>query len=151
MLAVSGATASQWRDDDTVGPLNATSNGQNYGYISEKQILQNNQMYAAGSYVTNAIAAVGGGNPSGSSRIYPRLIGMEDNVFYQSGDVAITIQNGQLAGQYAFWRNNRKSLGTGSFVAATTAAPNQSVGDSTTYTGPFVNESSNSRPIPSRF
>jgi hypothetical protein len=39
-----------------------------------RQILQNNQFYAAGSYVTNAIASVGGGNPSGSSLVYPRLM-----------------------------------------------------------------------------
>jgi hypothetical protein len=151
MLAVNGTTATQWRDDDTVGPLTATSNGQNYGYISEKQILQNNQMYAAGSYVTNAIASVGGGNPSGSSLVYPRLIGWEDNVFYQSGDVAITIQNGELYGQYNFWRNNRRSMGVGSYVSANTAAPNRNVGDNTTFNGPVINESANSRPISSRF
>ncbi|MFM2423550.1 MAG: hypothetical protein RL291_2080 [Pseudomonadota bacterium] len=151
MLAVNGTTPSAWRDDDTVGPLNGTSNGQNYGYISEKQILQNNQFYAAGSYVTNAIASVGGGNPSGSSLVYPRLIGMEDNVFYQSGNVAITIQSGELYGQYNFWRNNRRSLGTGTYVSATTAAPNRNVGDTTTFNGPVINESANSRPTPSRF
>jgi hypothetical protein len=151
MLAVNGTTPTAWRDDDTVGPLNATSNGQNYGYISEKQILQNNQFYAAGSYVTNAIASVGGGNPSGSSLVYPRLIGMEDNVFYQSGNVAITIQNGELYGQYNFWRNNRRSLGTGTYVSANTAAPNRNVGDTTTFNGPVINESANSRPTPSRF
>jgi len=152
MLAVAGQSPPiAWRDDDMVGPVDATSNSQAYGYISEKQILQNNQMYAPGSNVTNAIAAVGGGNPSGAIRIYPRLIGMEDNVFYSLPSIAIANQNGQLAGQYAFWRNNRRNLGAGSFVSATTAAPNQSVGDSTTYTGPFLNESANSRPTPSRF
>jgi len=151
MLAVNGTTPTAWRNDDTVGPLNATSNGQNYGYVSEKQILQNNQFYEAGSYVTNAIASVGGGNPSGSSLVYPRLIGMENNVFYQSGNVAITIQNGQLFGQYAFWRNNRRSLGAGTYVSADAAPPNRNVGDNTTFNGPVINESANSRPTPSRF
>ena len=151
MFSIPGATATQWRDDDTVGPLNGTSQTQNYGYISEKQILQNNQFYAAGSYVTNAIAAVGGGNFSGSNLVYPRLSGVEDNVFFQSGNVAITIQNGELYGQYNFWRNNRRSMGTGTYVSANSAPPNIRQGDSTTYNGPVLNESANSRPTPSRF
>lgn len=151
MLAINGATATRWRDDDTVGPLNGTSYTQNYGYISEKQILQNNQMYAAGSYVTNAIASVGGGNPAGSNLVYPRLIGMEDNVFYQSGAVAITSENGELYGQYNFWRNNRKNMGAGAYLSSVTAPPNRNVGNNTVFNGPVLSESANSRPIPSRF
>jgi hypothetical protein len=151
MLALSGAAQYAWREDDTVGPLGSTSSDQNYGYISEKQILQNNQMYAVGSYVTNAISSVGGGNPSGSNRAYPRLMGWEDNVFFQSGNIAITTQNGELYGQYNFWRNNRKDMGAGSYVSATTAAPNRSIGDNVTFNGPILSESVNSRPTPSRF
>lgn len=151
MLAVAGRTPVQWREDDLVGPLSASSSSQNYGYISEKQILQNNQIYAEGSFLTNAIASVGGGNPSGTNLVYPRLIGMEDNVFFPSGNVAITIQNGELYGQYMFWRNNRKSMGSGAYIPANTAPPNRNVGDNTTYNGPVLNESANSRPVPSRF
>jgi len=101
--------------------------------------------------LTNAIASVGGGNPSGTNLVYPRLIGMEDNVFFPSGNVAITIQNGELYGQYMFWRNNRKSMGSGAYIPANTAPPNRNVGDNTTYNGPVLNESANSRPVPSRF
>lgn len=151
MLAINGESPTQWREDDEVGPRTGTSSSQAYGYISEKQILQNNQMYDAGSFVTNAIASVGGGNPTGTSLVYPRLIGMEDNVFFQSGDVALSIQNGELYGQYNFWRNNRRGMGSGSYISASTAPPNRNVGDNTTFNGPVVNEFANSRPVPSRF
>lgn len=151
MLALDGQSPTHWRTDDTVGPLNATTNSQAYGYISEKQILQNNQMYADGSYLTNAIASVGGGNPSGSNLVYPRLMGMEDNVFSPSGNVALLIQSGELYGQYMFWRNNRKDMGRGSYIPTTTAAPNRNVGDQSTYSGPVLSESANTRPVPSNF
>jgi hypothetical protein len=78
-------------------------------------------------------------------------MGWEDNVFFQSGNIAITTQNGELYGQYNFWRNNRKDMGAGSYVSATTAAPNRSIGDNVTFNGPILSESVNSRPTPSRF
>jgi hypothetical protein len=151
MLAVDGLSPTAWRSDDTVGPVQSGSNSQAFGYVSEKQILQNNQMYAAGSFLTNAIASIGGGNPSGSSLVYPRLIGWEDNIFHPSGNVARTIQNGELYGQYVFWRNNRRDMGRGSYVSTSTAPPNRGVGDHTTYSGPVLSENANSRPVPSGF
>lgn len=152
MLALNGQSPLQWRTDDTVGPTTGTPvNSQAYGYISEKQILQNNQMYAAGSFLTNAIASIGGGNPSGSQLVYPRLIGMEDNVFSPAGNVARTIQNGELYGQYVFSRNNRRDMGRGSYIPANTAPPNRNVGDLTTFNGPILNEFQNTRPVPSNF
>jgi len=151
MLALDGQSPTQWRSDDTVGPIGSTANSQAYGYISEKQILQNNQMYASGSFLTNAIASIGGGNPSGANKVYPRLIGMEDNFFFPAGNVALTIQNGELYGQYVFSRNNRRDMGRGSYISANTAAPNRNVGDQTTFNGPVLNESANSRPVPSNF
>ena len=151
MLAIDGTGAVGWRDDDLVGPASATSRGQAYGYISEKQILHNNQLYTSDSFLTNGISSVGGGNPSGTRLVYPRLIGWEDNVFMPSGNVARTIQAGELYGQYNFWRNNRKDGGRGAFIPATTAAPNRNVGDQTTFNGPVLRESANSRPVPRRF
>jgi len=151
MLSLAGQTPMAWRNDDAVGPVSGTSNSQNYGYISEKQILQNNQMYASGSFLTNGISSVGSGNPDGANLVYPRLMGWEDNVFMPSGNIARTIQNGELYGQYNFWRNNRKDGGRGAFVSSSTAAPNRSVGDQTTFNGPVLSESDNSRPTPSRF
>ncbi len=151
MLALDGQSPVQWRTDDTAGPIGGTSNSQAYGYISEKQILQHNQMHAEGSFVTNAVAAVGGGNPAGSLLVYPRLIGMEDNVFHPTGNVGRLGQNGQLSGQHVFWRNNRKDMGRGDYIPADTSVPNRNVGDYTTFHGPALIESANTRPVPSNF
>lgn len=150
-LALNGLNEVAWRDDDTVGPITSTSNGDKYGYIAEKQVAQHNQFYADGSFLTNGTATVGGGNPSGSTRIYPRLGGMEDNVWFPSGDVALSIQTATLAGQYMYWRNNRRDMGAGSQISSSTAAPNASVGDSVTYHGPFFVETTNTRPVPTAF
>ncbi|MDM7943806.1 MAG: hypothetical protein QUV35_14365 [Hydrogenophaga sp.] len=151
MLATGGQTQTQWRDDDTVGPTNGTSSSQAYGYISEKQILQNNQLHASGSFLTNGVAVAGGGNPSGDRLVYPRLIGWEDNVFGVSGNVGRMIQGGEIGGQYVFWRNNRRDFGRGPVVSATTGAPNASVGNTTTFNGPHLIEATNSRAVPSSF
>jgi hypothetical protein len=151
LLAVNGATETVWRDDDLVGPLSATQYTQSYGYISDKMFLQHNQFYGPGSYLTNAINTMGGGNPSGTSLVRPRLIGAEDNVFYPLGDVARAIQNGQLGGQHNFWRNNRKDMGRGAYVPADTFAPNRGVGDNTTFEGPYHITDVNPRPTPTGF
>ncbi len=151
MLAISGRSPTQWRSDDAVGPISSTDNNQVYGYISEKQVLQNNQMYGANSFLTNGVSSVGGGNPSGDRLVYPRLIGWEDNVFFPSGDIARLGQGGELYGQYMFWRNNRKDMGRGSYISASTGAPNRNLGDQTTYSGPNIIENANTRPTPSGF
>lgn len=150
-LAMNGATPTAWRDDDHVGPITSTVNSDHYGYISEKQLAQRNQFYAAGSFVTNAVATVGGGNPSGANKVYPKLVGMEDNVYFFPGDVALSIQTASLAGQYSFWRNNRRDMGAGTYIGSTTFAPNASVGDSVTFNGPYMSETANSRPVPTPF
>lgn len=151
LLALDGRLETRWRDDDTVGPINGANNSDRYGYISEKQIVQNNQIYSEGSFVANGIASVGGGNPSGAQLVRPRLIGWEDNVFFQSGNVARLIQSGEVYGQHVFWRNNRRALGRGSYVSATSGAPNRNVGDNVTYNGPHLIENENSRPLPRAF
>jgi hypothetical protein len=152
LYGVEGQSAVQWRTDDTVGPVSGTvSHGDKYGYISDKNILQHNQFYDAGSYLTNAIASMGGGNHGGGVMIYPRLIGMEDNVFFPAGNVARAIQHGELMGQHVFWRNNRRALGQGSYISANTDAPNRSSADLTTFHGPHLIESQNTRPVPSNF
>jgi hypothetical protein len=149
LLGMDGRMETRWRDDDTVGPVGSTSNGDRYGYISDKQIVQNNQFYGDSSFVTNGIASVGGGNPSGAQLVRPRLIGWEDNVFFQSGNVGRTIQTGEVYGQHVFWRNNRRALGAGSYISASSGAPNRTVGDSVTYNGPHLIENTNTRPLPS--
>ena len=151
LLAIDGVVETVWRDDDTVGPIDSTENSDRYGYISDKSVLQHNQLYAQDSYLTNGLASVGGGNPSGSQLVRPRLIGWEDNYFFPAGNIGQTIQNGEIYGQYGFWRNNRKDMGAGDYVTASTGAPNQSVGDSTTYNGPELVEDANTRPIPTSF
>ena len=151
LLAIAGAVETVWRDDDTVGPSSSNDNSQNYGYISDKSVLQHNQLYAPGSFLTNGLASVGGGNPSTGQPVRPRLIGWEDNYFFPVGSIAQTIQNGEVYAQYGFWRNNRKNMGTGDYITASTGAPNQSVGDSNTYNGPTLIENANTRPIPTGF
>lgn len=150
-LALEGVTPTVWRDDDLAGPIAGTTNSEKYGYICDKQVMQNNQIYDAGSFLTNGVSSVGGGNPEGSLKVYPRLIGWEDNVFFPSGAIGQSIDNLQLFGQFCFARNNRKNMGAGDYVTATTGAPNASVGDSVTYNGPFFNETVNTRPVPTEF
>jgi hypothetical protein len=150
-LALDGETPVEWRDDDLVGPVDGTTNSQKYGYIAAKQVMHHNQAYDAGSFLTNAVASVGGGNPSGSLKVYPRLIGWEDNVFHPSGAIAQTIQNLQLFGQYCYARNNRKAMGSGDYVTTSNNAPNAGVGDHVTYHGPYFIETVNTRPVPTPF
>lgn len=156
MLAIEGVNETAWRSDDTVGPLSSSAQVDRYGYIGEKQIAQHNQFYAAGSYLTNGVASTGG-NPDLSlgqtQRVWPRLTGWEDNVWYPSGDVALSVLEGQLGGKWMFWRGNRRNMGAGSYVTATTQAPNQyyGVNDFTTYNGPYFREDANTRPVPSTF
>lgn len=154
LYGIRGQGPIRWRTDDTVGPITATSNNQSYGYLSEKSILQNNQMYAAGSFLTNGTVAMGGGNFEDGLLIFPRLVGMEDNVYFptnmisQLGELA---NSGGMSGQYAFWRNNRKDMGRGSYISANTDPPNRSAGDLTTFNGPYFIETQNTRPVPSNF
>lgn len=147
-LALSGLTPVNWRSDDMVGPLVSTDR---YGYISTRQVMQHNQLYAAGSFLTNAVTSSGGGNPSGAERVYPRLIGWEDCVFYPSGSIAITIESGLLRGQYVFWRNVRKDMGAGAYIPTVTDPPNSNVSDNSTYEGPYFSEEANTRPVPTAF
>ncbi|MCC5869125.1 MAG: hypothetical protein JJU27_11465 [Gammaproteobacteria bacterium] len=151
MLSLDGVNETVWRDDDTVGPLGSSSNGARYGYIGEKQIAQHNQYYAEGSYLTNGIVSTGG-NPSGERRVRPRLVGWEDNVWYPSGAVSRGIGTA-LGGNYVFWRNNSRQMGSGSYIQPSTFPPNniQGVTDTVTYHGPYLLESTNSRPVPSGF
>lgn len=154
LYGIRGQGPIPWRTDDAVGPIMATSNSQSYGYICEKSILQNNQMYAAGSFLTNGTVAMGGGNFEEGLLIFPRLVGMEDNVYFpastisQLGDLA---NSGGTSGQYVFWRNNRKDMGRGSYISANPDPPNRIAGDLTTFNGPYLLESQNTRPVPSNF
>lgn len=150
-MSMGGRSETRWRDDDAPGPISSSDNSEKYGYVGEKQIVQNNQMYDANSFFTNAIASVGGGNPVGAMLVRPRLVGWEDNVFFPAAPVARLIQHAELRGRHAFWRNNRTQMGTGSFISAVSIAPNASVGDLTTYNGPHLVEQQNSRPSPSPF
>jgi hypothetical protein len=151
LLAVNGVQETVWREDDTVGPIESSDNNQRYGYISDKHVVQHNQLYAQGSYLTNGVAVAGGGNPSGNQLVRPRLIGWEDNVFGVSVNVGRMIQNGEIGGQYVYWRNNRRDFGRGSVVSASTGAPNASAGNTTTFNGPHLIEATNSRVLPSGF
>lgn len=151
LLAVNGSTETIWRNDDLVGPLSATQSNQSYGYISDKMFAQNNQFYGQGSYLTNAVNTVGGGNPSGTSLVRPRLIGHEDNVYHPVANVGRLVDNGELYGQHNFWRNNRKDMGRGAFVSAITGAPNRGVGDNMTFHGPYHISEMNPRPLPTGF
>lgn len=151
-LAIHGLSPVQvWRDDDRTGPIDGTANNQSYGYVSEKQVVHHCQFYESGSFLTNAVASVGGGNPFGSNLVYPRLGGWEDCVFWPSGDVAITIQTASLRGQYMYWRNIKRNMGAGSDISWNTNPPNSDVGDNTTYHGPYFGETTNTRPVPTAF
>lgn len=150
-LAVNGVTETAWRDDDMIGPITATSFNQNYGYVADKMFLQHNQFYGSNSFLTNAHTTLGGGNPVGTNIVRPRLIGAEDNVFFPAGDVGRSIQDASLAGQHIFWRNNRKNMGAGNFVGANSGPPNRSVGDLTSFHGPYHMSDQNPRPLPTRF
>jgi hypothetical protein len=147
MLALDGLSEVTWRDDDLVGPVSGTVNNQRYGYTCDKYYMQDNQIWDAGSFFTNGITSCGGGNPEGSSRCRPRLMGWENNVFYP---VTNTTQGGsgqgELYGQYNYWRNNARNMGAGTQMDASTGAPNASVGDTTTFNGPFFEETTNTRP-----
>jgi len=151
MLALDGPTPVTWRADDTVGPVTGTTNDLAYGYMSERQIMQHNQLYASGSFLTNGVSSIGGGNPSPGRTVHGRLSGWEDNVFWPAGNVARTVQNGELGGQHIFWRNNRRNMGAGTHVSAVSGAPNASVGAPTVFNGPYLIETANTRPVPSRF
>jgi len=150
-FALGGATQTTWRDDDMAGPLSATSYDQHYGFVGDKMFLQNNQFYGQNSFLTNAHNTLGGGNPTATNLVRPRLVGAEDNVFFPSGNVARSIQNAEIAGQHNFWRNNRKNMGLGEFVTATSGAPNRGVGDSVTFHGPYHFSDQNPRPVPTGF
>lgn len=147
MLALDGLSEVAWRDDDLVGPVSGTVNSQRYGYTCDKYYMQDNQIWDAGSFFTNGITSCGGGNPSGSSRVRPRLMGWENNVFFP---VTNTTQggagSGELYGQYNYWRNNARNMGAGTQMTTSTGAPNASVGDTTTFNGPFFEETTNTRP-----
>jgi len=151
MLSLDGPTPVTWRADDTVGPVTGTTNDLAYGYMSERQIMQHNQLYDSGSFLTNGVSSVGGGNPSPGRTVHGRLSGWEDNVFWPSGDVARSIQNGELGGQHIFWRNNRRDMGAGTHVPAVSGAPNASVGAPRVFNGPYMIETTNTRPVPSAF
>jgi hypothetical protein len=142
MLGLGGPVATPWRDDDTAGPLTGTVP---YGLIAEKMIAQNNQFYSAGSFITNGVASTGG-NPSGTHLVRPRLVGWEDNVWHPAGNVALAVQNANLAGEYAFWRNNKRNMGAGTDVGAIPQPPNGGVGDAVSFHGPYLIEPLNSRP-----
>jgi hypothetical protein len=151
MLAIAGSTPVTWRSDDLIGPISGGTSADNYGYVGEKMIAQNNQFYAANSFVANGVYS-SGGNPESAKRVYPHLVGMEDNVWYPTGDVAITIQNGQPKGRYAFWRNNRRGMGSGAVVTGIPEPPNALyVNDQVTANGPYLIEDQNSRPVPTSF
>lgn len=147
MLALDGLSEVAWRDDDLVGPIASSSNGDRYGYTCDKYYMQDNQIWDAGSFFTNGITSCGGGNPSGSSRCRPRLMGWENNVFFP---VTNTTQGGtgtgELYGQYNYWRNNARNMGAGTQMGATDGPPNNSVGDTTTFDGPYFVETTNTRP-----
>lgn len=152
LLAVSGRTETRWRDDNMVGPLDSPNRSDKYGLVQEKSILQNNQFFSEGSYLTSGVASTGG-NPSGDMLVRLRLVGWEDNVWYPEDQISNgpSATRGELSGQHLFWRNNRKNLGNGDFIDAVTSPPNLSVGDTTTFHGPYLIETENSRPRPTPF
>lgn len=145
----SADTPVHWRDDDRVGPLGGSAR---YAYICERQFMHRNQLYAEGSFLTNGTATVGSeGGLSGDSRIRPRIMGWEDCVYYPSGSTALSLQLASVRAQGGFWRNNRKNMGSGDHVGAETAQPNAETGDSTTFAGPKLIETTNTRPVTSTF
>lgn len=151
-LGMAGITESVWREDNLVGPVDETDNGNRYGYICDKQVSQNNHFYGPGSFLTNGTFTSGGGTPSGALRVRPRLCGCEDSVYEPFGAIAqSTIQTASLAGRYMFWRNVRKGRGAGDYIGATTFPPNQGAGDNVTYNGTPLIETVNTRPVPTPF
>jgi len=147
--APSAETAIPWRSDDMVGPLTGTIR---YALICEEQVVQNCQIHASGSFLTNSPATVGSeGGLSGDDRIRPRLMGWEDSVFFPSGDVGLLGQTADVRAQYGFWRNVRKDMGAGAHIGATTTDANNAVGDSVTFAGPKLIETTNTRPVPTTF
>jgi hypothetical protein len=153
-LSLPGPTDDVWRDDDLMGPIGSANPINLYGYFGSSQFMQRNQIYDSGSFVCNAIAS-NGGNPfehaSPSARVRPRLVGYEDNVFGNVSRIALASEVIESRGRWGFSRNNRRSLGAGAFVDASTGSPNWASNDSTTFNGPYLIETTNSRPVPSTF
>jgi hypothetical protein len=142
-------TAIPWRSDDRVGPLGSSTR---YAYISDYSVVHNCQVYAAGSFLTNGTATVGSeGGLSGSDRIRPRLMFWEDAVFHPAGDTALSLNTASVRAQGGAWRNVRKDMGAGAYVPADTAQPNAETGDTTTFAGPKLLETVNSRPVTTPF
>lgn len=149
IVAPVSETAVPWRDDDRVGPLGSSTR---YAYISARQFMHRNQIYAEGSFLTNGTATVGSeGGLGGSNRIRPRIMGWEDCVFYPSGSTALSLHLASVRAQGGFWRNVRKDMGAGDYIGAETAQPNAEAGDSTTFAGPKLIENANTRPVPTAF
>lgn len=153
-LSLAGPNDDVWRSDDLLGPINSSDPATMYGYFGSSQFLHRNQIYDTGSFVCNAIAS-NGGNPfehaSPNARVRPRLVGYEDNVFGNVARIGLTLEVFESRGRWGFSRNNRRALGTGAYVDASTGSPNWASNDSTTFNGPYLIETANTRPVPSAF
>lgn len=139
--------AIDWRDDDLAGPVSQTTQQANYLYINKSSFVHNSQIFADGSFRTNGIASIGGGNITGTRKVAAKLGGWEDVVFYPAPPVASSVQNSEIGGQYMFWRNVKASMGAGGDIGASTGTGQMPAG----FDGPYLVETTNSRPVPTAF
>lgn len=137
----------EWRSDDLVGPVDQTVQSANYLYLNRYSFAYQCQMFSSTSFRTNGIASVGGGNTSGDRKVAARLGGWEDCVYWPATPVADSIQNGEIGGQYMFWRNIKASMGAGGDIGVSANTNQMPTG----YNGPYLTETTNSRPVTTPF
>lgn len=148
-LSMNGTGETLWRADDRPA---AVGSSVREGTINRFSGAYRCQFWDATSNLTNALYSTGG-NPTAVQSVHPFLGGMEDCVYHPSGDIAITLQTGNLGGRAMYWRNNRKAMGSGDYVPlASTFDPNASGGNgNTNWNGAYLGESANTRPVPTAF
>jgi hypothetical protein len=150
ILSETGLVETTWPDTDRPAALGSANH---YGLRCEHSQVFNTQFYDATSSRANAVFSTGG-NPSGLELVRPWLIGHEDCVFFPTGDVGMLSSNVQLAGRGGYLRNARRNMGAGAPLGASTSNPNSLNNPGNTNTdwdGPYLVETTNSRPVPTPF
>jgi hypothetical protein len=150
ILSETGLVETTWPANDRPAAIGSPNH---YGLRCEHSFAFRCQFYDATSSRANAVFSTGG-NPNGLELVRPWLVGTEDCVYFPAGDVGMLSSNTQLAGRGGFVRNARRNMGAGTPLGASTSNPNSlnNPGNTdTAWDGPYLIETTNSRPVPPAF
>jgi hypothetical protein len=142
------STPDEWPENDLVGIVGDRELAIPSRYLAAT----NNQFGRAGDVVSGTFGVPGfapQNNDAGDPVEGLEYVAFEDNFYFRSNISSFAVQNVDLGGRYMSNRNNRINMGAGAHTTANTSKNSNRIPSG--WDGPYLDEATNTRPVPSAF